>query len=146
MVCNIYSSGVFACYVFGYKYDTHVYYLRFQHQAVWINNKVNGLGWSIQWIQQILLLKQTDCLCKCVPYFYSPSISSTFLRSNSVCLNRLFNCLKVNCETNSFGSGIVVVFAAVTIICIGTAWWPYRSASVDFCIDSVIIVNVSSQP
>ena len=27
------------------------------------NNKVNVLGWSIQWIQQILVLKQNDYLC-----------------------------------------------------------------------------------
>jgi len=30
--------------------------------------------------------------------------------------------------------------------CIGTAWWPYWYVSVDFCIDSVPIVTVSSQP
>jgi len=27
------------------------------------NNKVNVLSWSIQWIQQILVLKQNDHLC-----------------------------------------------------------------------------------
>ena len=29
---------------------------------------------------------------------------------------------------------------------IGTAWWPYGYVSVDFCIDSVSIVTVLSQP
>ena len=46
------------------QYDTHVHDLRFQ--TIWIldfNNKVNVLGWSIQWIQQILMLKRNDHLC-----------------------------------------------------------------------------------
>jgi len=37
-------------------------------------------------------------------------------------------------------------FAAVTIICIGTAWWSYRYVSVDVYIDTVPILSVSSQP
>jgi len=39
-----------------------------------------------------------------------------------------------------------VFFTAVTIICIGTAWWPYRYVSLDFCIDSSPLVTLLSQP
>ena len=41
---------------------------------------------------------------------------------------------------------IFVFYATATIICIGTAWWPYRYLSADFCIDSVPIVTVSPSP
>ena len=104
-----------------------------------LNNKVNVLDWSIQLILQILVLKHNI-------QFFPQIISSTYLRSNSICLRFLLNCMKIKYETNSFGSGIVVVFAAVTIICIGTAWWPYRYVSVGVCIDTVLIQTVSSQP
>ena len=49
--------------------------------------------------------------------------------------------MKVKCEIILPDDLIILVFAAVTIICIGTAWWPYRYVSVDLCIDSDCIVR-----
>ena len=104
----------------------------FKTKILDLNNKGNVLDWSIQWILQILVLKHND-------RFFPQIISSTYLRSNSICLRFLLNCIKIKYVTNSFGSGIVVVFAAVTIICIGTTWWPYQYVSVGVCIDTVPI-------
>ena len=67
------------------------------------NNKVNVFGWSIQWIQQITVLKRNDHLCSVYRYHSFihkvHCISLTYLRSNSICLSLLLNCMKV--KTNS---------------------------------------------
>jgi len=62
------------------------------------NNKVNVLGWSLQWILPILVLKRNDHLCSVYLSFFSPSVISTKLRSNSICWSLLLNCKKVKCE------------------------------------------------
>jgi len=93
-------------------------------RILYFNNKVNALGWSIQWIQLIRVLKQNDCLCS----VYHSCIFKVLVQhsSNSICLS-----MKVKCGTNSFGSGIVVVFLRL---------------SPSFVSYSVPIVTVSSQP
>jgi len=55
-----------------YVFDTY----SIQYTCTWLkvsksnildfNNRVNGLGWSIQWIQQILVLKQNNHMCTIV--------------------------------------------------------------------------------
>jgi len=54
----------------------------------------------------------------------------------------IYYCIKYMCETNSFCFKIVIVFAAVTIICDGTARWTYRYISVDYWIDNKLIVKM----
>jgi len=100
---------------------------------LYFNNKVNVLDWSIQWILQMLVLKHKYCA------LFSTNYKFNIIRIKLNMLKSFVNCIKIKCETYSFGSGMVVVFAAVTIICIGTV-------SVDVCIDTVPILTVLSQP
>jgi len=100
------------------------------------NNKVNVLDWSIQWILQILVLKHND-------HFFPQIRSSTELRSNSICLSYLLNCMKIKCETNSFGSGLFVVFCSchrhlyrysMMTVSIRIGWCLYRYCTGSDCI------------
>jgi len=77
------------------------------------NNKVNVLGWSIQWNQQILVLKQNDHLCSVYHRFIHKVLVQHNKDQTQYALVLLY-CIKVKCKRNSIGSRIVFVFLGLS--------------------------------
>ena len=116
-------------------YDKNVHDLRFQNQELLISTtKSECFCWSLQWIQQILMLKRIDHLCSVYHSFiYKVFVHSTQLRSNLICLSLLLNCIKVKCETNRFRFGTIrdhhMYWYNMMIVSIRIGWCLYRHES-----------------
>ena len=93
------------------RYDIHVCtWLKVSKSRILaFNNEVNVLGWSLRWIQQILVLKQNDHLFKCICTF----VYHSFIHNVSVKIK--VNKIKLNNMLKSFDwSGIVFVFGGLS--------------------------------